>query len=158
MSTQTRSRTRAPAPAAGAVDLVETFERYAAAWARRDPDAIVALHTEDTQFWTRSGAEPVVGRAAVRETFAGIFEAFPEFGFVTHRVLYGADFWVLDWTLTARVDGRDIRFDALDVVNVSPDGLVARKDTFVDNAQMRAALHPADATATAAATATKEPA
>jgi hypothetical protein len=34
----------------------------------------------------------------------------------------------------------DIRFDCLDVVEVSADGLVARKDTFVDAVQLNAAL------------------
>jgi ketosteroid isomerase-like protein len=125
------------------LDLVKVSERYFDAWARRDPDAIAALHTEDSQFWAHSGGDPVVGRQAVRDTFAGIFELFPEFGFEAYRMLYGPDFWVLDWAVTARIDGRPIRFDALDVVTVSPDGLVARKDTFVDQPQMDAALHPA---------------
>jgi ketosteroid isomerase-like protein len=126
-----------------APDLVAISERYFAAWERRDPDAIAALHTEDTRFWIHTGGEPVVGRSAVRETFAGLFESLPEFGFETYRVLYGPGFWILDWAVTARLHGRSIRFDALDVVNVSPDGLVARKDTFVDHVQMQAALEAA---------------
>jgi ketosteroid isomerase-like protein len=119
-----------------AVDLKAISERYFAAWADRDPDAIVNLHTDDTRFWTHLGAEPVVGRDAVRATFAELFDSFPEFSFETYRVLYGEDHWVLDWAL---ISG-DIRFDCLDVVVVSPDGLVARKDTFVDAVQLQAAL------------------
>ena len=58
------------------------------------------------------------------------------------RVLYGPDFWVLDWALTFQPEGSEerARFDCLDVVNLSPDGLVARKDTFVDMVQLQAAL------------------
>ena len=123
------------------VDLKAISERYFAAWADRDPDAIVALHTDDTRFWTHLGAEPVVGREAVRDTFAELFDSFPEFSFETYRVLYGEDHWVLDWAL---ISG-DIRFDCLDVVVVSPDGLVARKDTFVDAVQLQAALGDGDA-------------
>ena len=82
------------------------------------------------------GGAPVVGRDAVRATFAGIFEQFPEFSFETYRVLYGDDHWILDWAL---ISG-DIRFDCLDVVNVSPDGLVVRKDTFIDSAQLQATM------------------
>lgn len=123
-------------PTATAVDLKAISERYFAAWADRDPDAIVALHTDDTRFWTHLGGEPVVGRDAVRATFADLFEAFPAFDFEVYRVLYGTDHWVLDWAL---ISG-DIRFDCVDVVVVSPDGLVARKDTFVDAVQMQAAL------------------
>jgi hypothetical protein len=117
-------------------DLSAISERYFAAWAAHDPDAIVALHTADTQFWTHLGAEPVHGRAAVRAAFAEIFEQFPDLTWQTYRVLYGDDHWILDWAL---ISG-DVRFDCLDVVNVSPDGLVARKDTFIDAMQLQAAL------------------
>jgi ketosteroid isomerase-like protein len=122
--------------ATAAVDLKAVSERYFAAWAQRDPDAILALHTDDTRFWTHVGSDPVVGRGAVHATFTQLFETFPDFSFETYRVLYGDDHWVLDWAL---ISG-DIRFDCLDVVVVSPDGLVARKDTFVDSAQLQAAL------------------
>lgn len=125
-----------PAATHSSLDLKPISEHYFAAWADRDPDAIVALHTEDTQFWTHLGTEPVRGREAVRAAFAEIFERFPEFTFETYRVLYGEDHWVLDWAL---ISG-EVRFDCLDVVNVSPDGLVARKDTFIDMPQMQAAL------------------
>jgi ketosteroid isomerase-like protein len=118
-----------------AVDLTALTERYFAAWADRDPDAIVAFHTDDTQFWTHLGGEPVLGRDAVRDTFAELFQTFPDFSFETYRVLYGENHWVLDWAL---ISG-DIRFDCLDVVVVSSDGLVARKDTFVDTVQLQAA-------------------
>ena len=58
-------------------------ERYFAAWAARDPDAIVALHTDDTQFWTHIGGGPVVGREAVHAAFAELFQRVPEFSFET---------------------------------------------------------------------------
>jgi ketosteroid isomerase-like protein len=121
---------------ATAQDLQAVSERYFAAWAGRDPDAIAALHTPDTRFWRHLGGEPVVGRDAVRATFAELFEQFPEFSFETYRVIYGDGHWVLDWAL---ISG-DIRFDCLDVVEVSADGLVARKDTFVDAVQLQAAM------------------
>ncbi len=125
-----------------ALDLEQISARYFAAWEARDPDAIVALHTPDTQFWTHLGTGPVAGRDAVRDTFAEIFERFPEFGYETYRVLYGRDFWVLDWALTFQPAGSSqrARFDCADVVNVAPSGLVARKDTFVDMVQLQAAL------------------
>jgi hypothetical protein len=118
------------------LDLQAISERYFAAWAAHDPDAIVALHTEDTQFWTHLGAEPVHGRDAVRAAFAEIFEQFPNLTWETYRVLYGEDHWILDWAL---ISG-DVRFDCLDVVNVNGAGLVSRKDTFIDAMQLQAAL------------------
>jgi len=117
-------------------DIQAISERYFAAWAARDPDAIIALHTEDTRFWTHLGGAPAEGRDAVRAAFAEIFRQFPNFTWETYRVLYGEDHWILDWALISS----DIRFDCLDVVNVSADGLVARKDTFVDAMQLQAAL------------------
>jgi uncharacterized protein (TIGR02246 family) len=140
------------------LDLKAISERYFAAWEARDPNAIAALHTEDTRFWTRLGTEPVLGREAVRATFAELFERFPEFGFETYRVLYGPDFWVLDWALTFQPVGSDerARFDCVDVVNVSADGLVARKDTFIDMVQLQAALPEADVAAEASEVAKPE--
>ena len=120
-------------------------EEYSAAWAARDPERIALLHAEDTEFWLHLGTEPVRGREAVRAEFANIFEQFPNYGFETYRMFFGADHWVLDWVLTAdlpEADGgvRPIRFDCVDIVTVTPDGLVQRKDTFIDAAQMNAAL------------------
>jgi hypothetical protein len=119
-----------------ALDLERVSDRYFAAWQARDPDAIAALHTEDTQYWSHLGMEPIHGRAAVRETFAAHFEQFPNLGFTVYRVLFGAGHWVLDWKLTFDgPDGTTRGFDCVDVVEVSPDGLVTRKDTFIDFVQ-----------------------
>ena len=118
------------------LDVVGISERYFAAWAERDPDAIVALHTDDTQFWTHLGTEPITGRDAVRSAFSEIFEQFPGLSFEIYRVLYGDDHWVLDWAL---ISG-DVRFDCIDAVVLSADGRVARKDTFVDFVQLQSAM------------------
>lgn len=117
-------------------DLRAISERYFAAWANRDSAAIAALHSEDTRFWTHLGAQPAVGRAAVQAACDEIFARFPEFAFETYRVKYGQNHWVLDWALLSG----DIRFDCLDLVEISPDGLVIRKDTFIDAVQMQAAV------------------
>jgi uncharacterized protein (TIGR02246 family) len=146
--------TSSPSPASTAstgstgLDVRALFERYAAAWTARDPDAIVAFHTEDTQFWLHIDQPPAQGREAVRAAFAEVFEQWPEFGFETHRVLVGADHWVLDWTATAVLtdpDGtrRPVRVDCLDVVCVDAAGLVTRKDTFPDYPQALGAVTPA---------------
>jgi hypothetical protein len=118
------------------LDLQAISDRYFAAWAARDPDAIIALHTEDTRFWAHTGAGPVDGATAVRATFAELFQQFPDFSFDVYRVLFGTDHWVLDWAL---ISG-DIRFDCVDVVDVAPNGRIARKDTFIDMVQLQAAL------------------
>lgn len=128
-----------------AMDVRQLFENYAATFATRDPDAIVTLHSPGTRFWLRDGGRPVVGRTAVRDALAALFEQWPGLGFETHRVITADRHWILDWALTAELPGPDatarpIRFDCLDVVTLDEDGLVARKDTFVDHVQAQAAL------------------
>jgi uncharacterized protein (TIGR02246 family) len=127
------------------LDVRALFERYAEAWAARDPDAIVALHSPDTQYWMHLDAELARGRDVVRAAFAGVFEQWREFGFDVYRVLVGADHWVLDWALTAVLtdaggNRHPVRFDCLDVVTLDRDGLVVRKDVFVDSGQVERAL------------------
>jgi ketosteroid isomerase-like protein len=118
----------------------EVAKAYFAAWEARDPDRIAALHTEDTRFQIHANTEPTRGRDAVRQAFADLFEQWPNFTFDVHRVLTGDAHWVLDWTLrSSGGPAGDVRFDCLDVVAVE-QGLVARKDTFVDLAQLQAAL------------------
>lgn len=121
------------------------FDRYAETYATRDVEAIVSLHASDSQFWLHLDHEPVTGRAAIAEAFTGFFEQWPNFGFVAYRVFTGEDHWVLDWALTAELTGSDgatvpIRFDCVDIVTVDADGLVARKDTFVDYVQAQEAV------------------
>ena len=127
-------------------DRVRTlFDRYAEAFASHDVEAIAALHAPGTEFRLHLDGEPAQGRQAVAEAFAGFFAQWPGLGFDVHRVLTGPDHWVLDWTLTAalaRPDGTPlpVRFDCLDVVTLDGDGLVVRKDTYVDHAQLQRAL------------------
>jgi len=120
--------------------IEQLSEEYFAAWAARDPKRIAELHTEDTRFQIHANSEPTVGREAVRAEFAKLFEQWPNFTFQTHRVLIADDHWVLDWSLlSSGGPAGDVRFDCLDVVTVV-DGRVARKDTYIDSAQLQSAL------------------
>jgi ketosteroid isomerase-like protein len=123
-------------------------EEYFAAWEARDPDRIAAMHSADSRFQLHAGGEPAEGREAVRQAFADIFAQWPGFTFETHRVLYGDDHWVLDWDLLATLKGeqdgsevdKPVRLHCLDVVTIDEEGLVSRKDTFVDVAQVNSLL------------------
>ncbi|WP_319457169.1 MULTISPECIES: nuclear transport factor 2 family protein [unclassified Mycobacterium] len=121
--------------------LPELYERYVAAWAAHDPDAIVALHAPETTFWLHHGQPAVEGSGAVRDAFAAMFAALPDFGFVIHRTEFGPHHWVLDWTLTSRLPtGEPAQWDCIDLVTVTDDWRVARKDTFLDGVQFERAL------------------
>lgn len=127
-----------------ALDLAATAARYFAAWAAHDVDAIVALHTPDSQFQAHGRGAAVHGRAALRREFAQVFELYPGFGFDERRLLFGSGHWVLDWTLTFQRPGENRQgIHCLDVVEVASDGLVARKDTFFDFAELKAAFRSA---------------
>jgi hypothetical protein len=123
------------------LDLSAIATQYFAAWAAHDPDAIVALHTPDSTFQAHGRGAAVRGRDALRQEFAHVFELYPGFGFEERRLLFGSGHWVLDWTLTFQRPGEEPRrVHCLDVVEVASDGLVARKDTFFDFTELKAAF------------------
>jgi len=131
-------------PVSTPLDVAGISERYFEAWRVRDVNAIMELHSPDTQFWLHSGGSPAKGLEAVRKAFTDIFNQWPELGCETYRVILGDSHWVLDWALTAVLaDSKGIhqpvRFDCLDVVTLNEEGLVVRKDLFVDFAQATAA-------------------
>jgi steroid delta-isomerase-like uncharacterized protein len=117
------------------------FERYADAWRRHDPDAIVALHTEDTRFHAHVGQEPAHGRAAVRQAFADLLAQFPDLAFEQVSVRTGSDFWVVEWKMSGTLAGTDDGFevDLLDLITVE-DGLVKSKDSYIDAVSLQAQL------------------
>ncbi len=122
------------------LDIRALFDRYASTFATHDADAVSRLHTADSVFLQRTGATAVQGRDAVRDAFAQLFAQWPDLGFDVRRVITGDLCLFLDWDLTATVDGREVRFACLDVVDVDDEGLVTRKETFVDLAQAQASL------------------
>jgi len=117
------------------------IQRYTDAWASRDPDAIVALHTEDTTFHAHAGQEPARGKDAVRQAFADLLAQFPDLAFDTVSLRTGPDFWVVEWRMTGTLAGTDSAFevDLVDVVTVE-DGMVKSKDSYIDAVAMQAQL------------------
>ena len=105
--------------------------RYGAAWAAHDLDAITALHTEDTVFHLHGDAEPAVGLAATREAFAHAMAQWPDIRFDRKRVHLGSAHFVSEYQMAATQAGQQIVCDGIDVFSVR-DGLVARKDTYLD--------------------------
>jgi steroid delta-isomerase-like uncharacterized protein len=121
------------------------YERYVRTFGTKRVDEIVKLHADDGIFWLHTGREAVRGRPAIEAAFQGFFDAWPEFGFEIYRTMFTESAWILDWAVTAVLKGADgaprkIKFHALDIVDVDDDGQVARKETFIDLAQVKAAL------------------
>jgi steroid delta-isomerase-like uncharacterized protein len=133
-----------PATAAG-VELEELAERYGDAWNRQDLDAVVAMHAEDGIFQLHApGSEPVQGRDAIRNTFAGVLAQLPDIHFEPVRLRTGPGHWVLESVMSGTVaapiavggehveaTGARVAVDFLDVIVVEA-GLIARKDSYLD--------------------------
>lgn len=119
----------------------DLFHRYADAWGLRDPDAIVALHTEGTRFHAHIDQQPARGKAAVRQAFADLFAQFPDLAFEQVSLRTGSDFWVVEWKMSGTPAGTETRF-AIDLIDfiTAENGLVKRKDSYIDAMSMQAQL------------------
>jgi uncharacterized protein (TIGR02246 family) len=113
------------------LSLPELAAAYSQAWANHDPDAIAALHTEDAVFHLHDVMEPWVGHDAIRAAAAGLFADQPDLGFEPVRVHLGDDHFVAEYVMSGTRDGKSFACDGTDVFTVR-DGLVARKDSYVD--------------------------
>ena len=109
--------------------------RYAQAWADRDLDAIMALHTDDTVFHLHAeGAEgggAAVGAAAVRDAFAAMLARFPGLRFEPTRVVFGEDHFISQYVMSGTLGGKPFAVDAVDIFEVR-DERIARKDSYGD--------------------------
>jgi steroid delta-isomerase-like uncharacterized protein len=119
----------------------DLFDRYAEAWGRHDPDAIVALHTEDTRFHAHIGQPPAVGKTAVRQAFTDLFAQFPDLAFEQVSLTTAPDFWAVQWKMsgTLAATGTHFEVDVVDLITVE-NGLVKSKDSYLDAVSMQAQL------------------
>jgi steroid delta-isomerase-like uncharacterized protein len=128
-----------------AMAIGELAQRYGEAWNSGDLDAILSMHTEDSIFQAHAAGPPAVaGKAAVRRAFVSYFALLPDINFAPRSLHVGSDHWVMQSTMTGTVGqalkvedqtlgagGSRIEVDCVDVIEVC-DGLVARKDTYLD--------------------------
>lgn len=104
---------------------------YHQAWVDLDPDTIVALHSKDSVFHMHGGAEPATGRSAIRALIAAFLRLVPDLKFEPKRLYTGADHIALEYDMSGTYDGSHFVCDGADVIAVA-DGLVSRKDTYLD--------------------------
>jgi ketosteroid isomerase-like protein len=114
-----------------ALTIEELAGEYHQAWTDKDPDVIAALHTEDSVFDIHGLTEAAVGRPSIRDLIATLLTATPTLHFEPKRIYMGADHIVFEYDMSGSIDGSDYVCDGVDVIAVS-DGLVARKDTYLD--------------------------
>jgi ketosteroid isomerase-like protein len=111
--------------------IEELAGRYHQAWTDKDPDVIAALHTEDSVFHIHGLAQPAVGRSSVRALIAALLVISPAVQFEPKRFYMGIDHIVFEYDMSGSIGGSEFVCDGVDVIAVT-DGLVARKETYLD--------------------------
>ena len=117
----------------------ELAARYGAAWARHDLDAILSMHTDDTVFHLHGFSEPATGLDAAREVIAATFARSPDLRFDKSRGYIGDGPFVSEYQMSGTAEGKPFACEGVDVIAVS-EGLIARKDTYLDSAAMQRQL------------------
>ncbi len=114
----------------------ELAGRYHQAWTDLDVDAIVALHTEDSVFHLHGVTYAAIGHTSIRRTIEALLGIVPDLHFDARRAYFGADHIVLEYEMSGTVGDSLFACDGADVIAVQ-DGLVARKDTYLDLAALQ---------------------
>ena len=111
--------------------LVELAKEYSGAWAVHEPDAIAAMHTDDSVFELHDVGAPATGRAAVRDLIAILLTAVPDLRFELKRAHFGAEHFVTEYVMSGTAEGKPFAIAGADVFTMR-DGLVGRKDSYLD--------------------------
>lgn len=114
---------------------------YAMAWAAHDANAVAALHTQDSIFHVHGLGDAALGVEAVRQLAAEFFALAPDLHFEAKRVYLGPDHLTFEYDMSGTTAGQPFVCDGVDVIAVS-DGLVARKDTYLDLTALERQIGP----------------
>jgi len=106
-------------------------KEYSGAWAVHEPDAIAAMHTDDSVFELHDVGAPATGRTAVRDLIATLLTAVPDLRFEPKRVHFGDEHFVTEYVMTGTAEGKPFAIAGADVFTMR-EGLVGRKDTYLD--------------------------
>jgi ketosteroid isomerase-like protein len=113
------------------VSTEELAMAYHGGWAALDPSAIAAMHSEDSVFHMHGAAEPVTGPAAIQSFIEWLIGLVPDLHFEIKRLYVGADHIALEYDMSGTYGQTHFQCDGADVIAVA-DGLVTRKDTYLD--------------------------
>ena len=111
--------------------FVEFAKEYSGAWAVHDPDAIAAMHTDDSVFELYGAGAAATGRGAVRDLIATLLTAVPDLRFELKRAYFGDGHFVTEYVMTGTAETKRFAIAGADVFTMR-DGLVGRKDTYLD--------------------------
>jgi steroid delta-isomerase-like uncharacterized protein len=123
--------TGAERPQGELMGLQDLATQYSKAWGDHDPDAITALHTDDSVFHLHGDLAPAVGRDAIRSLVGELFALAPDLRFDARTLTLTEERFVVEYSMSGTAAGAPFACDGADVITVR-DGKVARKDTYLD--------------------------
>src|SRR5256885_15433743 len=106
--------------------LVDIAKEYSRAWAEHDPDAIAAMHTDDSVFHLHDICAAATGRPAVRALIVALLVATPDLRFELKRIHFGSEHFVSEYVMSGIAEGQTFAISGADAFTIR-DGLVARK-------------------------------
>ena len=129
----------ADASTGGAAEFVA---RFADAWARPTPERLVALLHPDVRLYAPLTA-PTVGLESARDEFRRVFGLFPDLRGEVHRWSASAHVVFIEFTLSATLAGRPLRWHAVDRFLLA-GGRGLERVSYFDSAPLALALvmHP----------------
>jgi hypothetical protein len=113
------------------MSLVEFATAYSGAWASHDPDAITAMHTDDSVFELHGVGAAAIGRSAIRDLIATLVKTVPDLRFKPVRAHFGTEHFVTEYVMSGTAQGRQFAIAGTDVFTMR-GGLIGRKDTYLD--------------------------
>lgn len=99
-------------------------QKFGAAWNAHDLELIMAMSTDDCEFWASAGREAQgarhVGPQAVRKAYKALFETFPDGQWTNSRATWLNENRVLsEWLFVAtKADGTRLEVDGLDLLEL----------------------------------------
>lgn len=106
-----------------------------------DVEAWVSTFAENAVSHDPVGSKPLEGHGALREFLTGVIGLFENVGLQEQQVFMGANEAAVKWTGYGRgKNGRDVRFEGIDVLTVNEDGKISSVRAYWDAASLIAAI------------------
>src|SRR5205807_8810136 len=98
--------------------LFDISKEYSRAWAEHDPDAIAALHTDDSVFHLHDICTAATGRPAVRALIVVLLAATPDLRFELKRTNFGREHSVSEYVMSGLAEGQTFAISGADAFTI----------------------------------------
>lgn len=107
-------------------DTLSMLRAFSEAWNRHDLEAIMAMSTDDCEFWAAAGPDVVGGRhvgpEAVAAAYRAIFELYPDGRWTNGRITLMDGRALSEWTFVGTTtEGRRVEVLGLDILELEGD-------------------------------------